>query len=93
MLASQQTKFTSYQKGLAIIFIVTLQQGKIDAGMTTEPTISRILSTGVGKVLVDLRTPESTQTALGGAYPFICLFMNNSYVNSHKAVVQKLVNE
>ena len=69
-----------------------LQQGRIDAGMTTEPTISRLLSTGVGKVLVDLRTPESTQAALGGPYPFICLFMNNSYVNSHKDVVQKLVN-
>ncbi len=60
--------------------------------MTTEPTISRILSSGVGKVLVDLRSPESTQAALGGSYPFISLFMNNSYVNSHKDVVQKIVN-
>lgn len=78
--------------GAGDTFIAALQQGKIDAGMTTEPTISRILSSGVGKVLVDLRTPESTQAALGGSYPFICLFMNNSYVNSHKDVVQKLVN-
>ena len=60
--------------------------------MTTEPTISRILSSGVGKVLVDLRSPQSTQAALGGPYPFISLFMNNSYVSSHQAVVQKLVN-
>jgi NitT/TauT family transport system substrate-binding protein len=41
---------------------------------------------------VDLRTPESTQAALGGPYPFICLFMKNDYVASHKDVVQKLVN-
>jgi NitT/TauT family transport system substrate-binding protein len=78
--------------GAGDTFIAALQQGKIDAGMTTEPTISRILSSGVGKVLVDLRSPQSTQTALGGPYPFICLFMLNSYVNSHKDVVQKLVN-
>ncbi len=78
--------------GAGDTFIAALQQGKIDAGMTTEPTISRILSTGVGKVLVDLRTPQSTQAALGGAYPFISLFMNNTYVNSHKDVVQKLVS-
>jgi NitT/TauT family transport system substrate-binding protein len=78
--------------GAGDTFIAALQQGKIDAGMTTEPTISRILSTGVGKVLVDLRTPQSTQAALGGPYPFISLFMSNSYVNSHKDVVQKLVN-
>src|SRR5712691_2764543 len=78
--------------GAGDTFIAALQQGKIDAGMTTEPTISRILATGVGKVLVDLRSPQSTQAALGGPYPFICLFMQNSYVNSHKDVVQKLVN-
>src|SRR3989440_4723848 len=78
--------------GAGDTFIAALQQGKIDAGMTTEPTISRILSSGVGKVLVDLRSPQSTQAALGGPYPFICLFMNNSYVSSHKDVVQKIVN-
>jgi NitT/TauT family transport system substrate-binding protein len=78
--------------GAGDTFIAALQQGKIDAGMTTEPTISRILATGAGKVLVDLRTPQSTQAALGGPYPFICLFMNNSYVNNHKDVVQKIVN-
>lgn len=60
--------------------------------MTTEPTISRLVSSGVGKVLVDLRTPTTTQQALGGNYPFICLFMNNAYVSSHQAVVQKIVN-
>src|SRR5438105_5449105 len=78
--------------GAGDTFIAALQQGRIDAGMTTEPTISRILATGVGKVLVDLRSPQSTQAALGGSYPFICLFMNNSYVSSHKDVVQKIVN-
>ena len=78
--------------GAGDTFIAALQQGKIDAGMTTEPTISRIVSSGVGKVLVDLRSPQSTQAALGGPYPFICLFMNNSYVSSHQNVVQKLVN-
>ncbi|HKV59606.1 MAG TPA: ABC transporter substrate-binding protein [Ktedonobacteraceae bacterium] len=78
--------------GAGDTFIAAMQQGKIDAGMTTEPTISRLLSSGVGKVLVDLRTPQSTTAALGGSYPFICLFMKNDYVNSHKDVVQKLVN-
>ncbi len=78
--------------GAGDTFIAAMQQGRIDAGMTTEPTISRLVSSGVGKVLVDLRTPQSTQQALGGNYPFICVFMKNDYVNSHQAVVQKLVN-
>ncbi|HEX2909400.1 MAG TPA: ABC transporter substrate-binding protein [Chloroflexia bacterium] len=78
--------------GAGDTFIAAMQQGRIDAGMTTEPTISRLLSTGVGKVLVDLRSPESTQAALGAPYPFICVFMKNDYVNSHKDTVQKMVN-
>jgi NitT/TauT family transport system substrate-binding protein len=78
--------------GAGDTFIAALQQGKIDAGMTTEPTISRILASGIGQVLVDLRTPQTTQAALGGPYPFICVFMRNDYVNAHKDVVQKLVN-
>ena len=78
--------------GAGDTFIAAMQQGRIDAGMTTEPTISRLVSSGVGKVLVDLRTPDSTQAALGGPYPFISVFMENTYVSSHKDVVQKMVN-
>src|SRR5579859_3522836 len=33
--------------GAGDTFIAAMQQGRIDAGMTTEPTISRLLSTGV----------------------------------------------
>ncbi len=89
-IAANQVHFVPV--GAGDTFIAAMQQGRIDAGMTTEPTISRLVSSGVGKVLVDLRTPQSTQAALGGPYPFICLFMTNDYVNSHKDVVQKLVN-
>jgi len=78
--------------GAGDTFIAAMQQGRIDAGMTTEPTISRLLSTGVGKILADMRTPETTKAALNGSYPFICLFMKNDYVNSHKDITQKLVN-
>lgn len=78
--------------GAGDTFIAAMQQGRIDAGMTTEPTISRLLSSGVGQVLVDMRTPETTKAALGAPYPFICVFMTNDYVNTHKDTVQKLVN-
>ncbi|MEP7054051.1 MAG: ABC transporter substrate-binding protein [Actinomycetota bacterium] len=78
--------------GAGSTFLAAMQQGRIAAGMTTEPTISKVISTGAGKILVDLRTPESTKAALGGEYPFISVFMNTDYVNSHKDVVQRMVN-
>lgn len=78
--------------GAGTTFIAGMQQGKIDAGMTTEPTISRLVKSGVGKVLVDMRTPQATRAALGGDYPFISVWMTGDYVRSHKSVIQRLVN-
>src|SRR5918912_4011898 len=78
--------------GAGNTFIAAMQQGKIDAGMTTEPTISRLVQSGVGQVLVDLRTPESTRAALGGDYPFTNFFVDAKWMNNNKPTVQKLVN-
>ncbi|TMD32233.1 MAG: ABC transporter substrate-binding protein [Chloroflexi bacterium] len=78
--------------GAGDTFIAAIDHQTIDGGMTTEPTISRLTSTGKGKVLVDLRTPDSTRAALGGDYPFIGIFAKNDWVNSNKDVAQRLVN-
>src|ERR1700674_5892610 len=78
--------------GAGNTFIAAIRNGQIDAGMTTEPTITRLLQSGDAKVLIDLRTPESTRAALGGDYPFIGIFAKNDWVNSHKDVAQRLVN-
>ncbi len=78
--------------GAGDTFIAAIDHQTIDGGMTTEPTISRLTSSGKGKVLVDLRTPESTRAALGGDYPFIGIFAKNDWVNSNKDAAQRLVN-
>ncbi|MBI1779684.1 MAG: ABC transporter substrate-binding protein [Proteobacteria bacterium] len=86
------SEITSVAVGAGNTFIAAMQQGKIDAGMTTEPTISRMLKTGDAKVLVDMRTKELTKEALGGTYPAACLYMMTDWVNKHKAETQKLAN-
>ncbi len=73
-------------------FIGAMDRGTIAAGMTTEPTASRLLNSGAARVLVDLRTPEDTARALGGPYPASCLYMQSAWVDRHKPEVQKLVN-
>jgi len=78
--------------GAGDTFIAAIQQHKIVAGMTTFPTISRLVNSGKGKILVSLLTPADTQKALGGDYPFIGIFAKNDWVNSHKDVAQRLVN-
>ncbi len=86
------SEITTVAVGSGSTFIAAMKQGKIDAGMTTEPTVSRMLKTGEAKVLVDLRSPEETQKALGGLYPAASLYMQTSWINSHKPEVQKLAN-
>ncbi len=84
--------FTTLPVGAGTTFIAAMQQDKIQAGMTTEPTISRLLKTGEAAVLVDLRTVEKTRAALGGTYPAASFYMDSAWVNSHKDTVQKLAN-
>jgi NitT/TauT family transport system substrate-binding protein len=71
-------------------FIVAIKQGRIDAGMTTEPTVSQLLKTGEASVLVDMRTVEGTVKALGGLYPASSLYVQRPWLNTHKAEATKL---
>jgi NitT/TauT family transport system substrate-binding protein len=78
--------------GAGDTFIAAIQQQKIAAGMTTFPTISRLVNSGKGKILVSLLSPKDTEAALGGDYPFIGVFAQNDWVSSNKDVTQRLVN-
>ncbi|WP_406150863.1 ABC transporter substrate-binding protein [Streptomyces sp. NBC_01012] len=88
----QTDRITPVAVGAGQTFISALQQNSIQAGMTTDPTVTQILDKKVGKVLVDMRTPEGSQEALGGPYPSSSLYMNTSWVNENKETVQKLAD-
>lgn len=85
-------EFTSVPVGAGQTFIAAIQQDAVQAGMTTEPTISRMLKTGEAKVLIDMRTMAGTKAVLGGTYPAASLYMDADWVNAHKEEVQKLAN-
>lgn len=78
--------------GAGHTFIAAMKQGKIDVGITTEPTISTMLASGDAKILIDQRHPEGTIKSLGGLYPAACLYMSTKWINSHPDEVQKLAN-
>ncbi len=85
-------EFSTIPVGAGTTFIMAMQQDKIQAGMTTEPTISRMLKTGDARILVDMRTVEKTKAALGGTYPAASLYMASDWVAKNKPTVQKLAN-
>ncbi|TNC29506.1 ABC transporter substrate-binding protein [Amycolatopsis alkalitolerans] len=85
-------QYTPVKVGAGQTFIASLDNGGIDGGMTTDPTIAKLTSTGKAKVLYDLRTVEGTKAALGGLYPASSLYLNCDFVQQHRDVVQKLAN-
>ncbi|ONN63900.1 ABC transporter substrate-binding protein [Herbaspirillum sp. VT-16-41] len=83
-------QFSVLPVGADNTFIAAMKQGRIDAGMTTEPTASQLLKTGDAQVLIDMRTVEGTVKALGGLYPASSVYVQRSWLNSHKDDAQKL---
>jgi len=73
-------------------FIAAMQHGTIVSGMTTEPTITQVVDSGLGKVMIDMRSVKDTKRALGGLYPAACLYARTDWVAAHKDVTQKLAD-
>lgn len=87
-----QKDYSLLPVGAGNTFIAAMQQDRIQAGMTTEPTVSEMLKTGAAQVLVDLRTEEGSKAALGGLYPAASLYVQNSWADTHKAEATKLAH-
>ncbi|WP_230855032.1 ABC transporter substrate-binding protein [Arthrobacter terrae] len=85
-------KYTPAKVGAGQTFIASMNNGGIDAGMTTDPTIAQLVQSGQGKVLIDMRTEEGTRQALGGLYPAASVYMSCDYVQKNPKTVQKVVN-
>jgi len=84
--------YTTVKAQAGQTFIAAIDNGGIDAGMTTDPTAAKLVSSGKGKVLLDMRTEAGTKAALGGLYPASSLYMDCGWVQGHQAQVQTLAN-
>jgi NitT/TauT family transport system substrate-binding protein len=73
-------------------FVAAFQHDRVDAGVTTEPTVSTLLAKHLGRITADMRTAAGTKAALGGPYPGTCLLVQTSWADSHQATVQKMVD-
>lgn len=78
--------------GAGDTLISAIGHDQIQAAMTTEPTVSRLLKTGQATILIDTRSLTGTEAAFGGVYPAGCLYMETTWVETHRDIVQKLVN-
>jgi NitT/TauT family transport system substrate-binding protein len=73
-------------------FIAAMVQGKVQGGMVTDLTASRMVNAGQAVVLADMRTPEGTQQALGAPYPGDSLYVSEDWLKAHHDQAQRLAN-
>eukprot|EP01037_Dinobryon_pediforme_P030948 gene30948-35226_t len=83
-------QFSLLPVGADNTFIAAMKQGRIEVGMTTEPTVSQMLKNGDASILVDMRTAEGTIKALGGLYPAASLYVQSNWLHAHKDEVSRL---
>lgn len=86
------SQYSTVKAGADSTFIGSMTSGGINAGMTTDPTVAKLVNSGEGSILLDMRTTEGTKKALGGLYPASSLYMSCDWVSAHKPDVQKLAN-
>jgi NitT/TauT family transport system substrate-binding protein len=98
------TQFLAAQKGISrsdyhtlavgagATAIAAIQRGTAQCVMTTQPTVGALESKKLAYSAIDLATTSGAKAALGGAWPAAGVLAQTSWVNSHKATVQKVVD-
>jgi NitT/TauT family transport system substrate-binding protein len=88
----KSSDFTRVGVGSGSTFVAAMQHGQIVCGMTTQPTVSAIEKQNIGYSAIDLASTAGVQKWLGGPLPTAGVLALKSYVDSHQATVQKVVD-
>lgn len=72
--------------------LLALQNKNIDALIAFDPIATLITRRKLGKIMFDARTVAGTEAALGGDYPFTCVFVTRPFLAANPETVQHLVN-
>ena len=95
-MAAQQglttKQFTRVGVGAGSSFVAALEHGRITCGITSQPTVATIEKLGIGYPAFDLSSAAGAEKWLGGTYPAAGVLALTSWVNSHQATVQKVVD-
>jgi NitT/TauT family transport system substrate-binding protein len=89
---NKESDYKPLPVGAGNTLIAAMQQGRIDAAVTSEPTASLLKDKHLAFTFVDMNSKQGTQESLGGLYASTSLYMKNDYVKAHPDIVQKLAN-
>jgi len=73
-------------------FIAAMAQKRIDVGMATDPTTTRLLLMSEGSILLDMTDPDETGIVFNGPYQFTGLLTRPDVIRERPEIVQAVVN-
>ena len=73
-------------------FIAAMREKRIDVGMATDPTTTRLLLDGDASILVDMTNANETGMIFNGPYQFTGLLTRPDVIRDRPAVAQAMVN-
>lgn len=89
---NKESDYKPLPVGAGQTLIAAMQNNRIDAAVTSEPTASLLKNKNLAFTFVDMNSKEGTEKALGGRYAATSLYMNQDFVKKNPEVVQKLAN-
>jgi len=95
LAAQKGVKHSQYHTlavGAGATAIAAIQRGSAQCVMTTQPTVGALESKKLGYSAIDVATTKGAEAALGGAWPAAGVLALTSWVNSHRATAQKVVD-
>ncbi|MBX9589839.1 MAG: ABC transporter substrate-binding protein [Hyphomonadaceae bacterium] len=72
-------------------WLPSLRGKRVDALIASEPTLSRILDEGIGRIMVDLHDRDTTSRIFKGPHPTVALVARREYVDANPKVTKAVV--
>lgn len=89
---NKESDYKPLPVGAGQTLIAAIQNNRIDAAVTSEPTASLLKDKNLAYTFVDMNSKDGTEKALGGRYASTSLYMTTDFVKKNPEIVQKLAN-
>ncbi|HET7909412.1 MAG TPA: ABC transporter substrate-binding protein [Nitrospira sp.] len=73
-------------------WIPAMRSKRVDVMLASEPTVSKLLSQHLGRIILDLFSKEETDRVFGGEFPTVAIVARRDYVKQHPDVVKAFVD-
>ena len=73
-------------------WIPAMRAKRVDAIIVSEPTLSKLLEEGLGRILIDFHGRDATYKVFNGPHPTVALIARREYVKANPKVVQAVVD-